>query len=713
MTAAPPVALGSVLEGRYRMDTLLGKGGMGAVYLGRDLRLEREVAIKVILPERVADAEAVARFLREARSAAALNHPGIVTIHDVGQAATGEGPMPYLVMERLAGEPLADRLARGVLDPEATAALGGALLDALAVAHRAGIVHRDIKPDNVFLRAPEGMPTLVDFGVARMVDGGTDPTITREGHSVGTPLYMAPEQLRGGRAEAAADLYAVGALLYEALLGRPTYHASTYPELIAKKLLEDPDLTALQGTGRVGAVVASALSRDPAARPPSAEAMAAQLRGEEAPAVPLTRTAAAYAPTTQVATPPPVSDHSPTPPSRPVQPPRRWPVLALGAAVASALVVGVAWPEDDEPIAAPTPVASQPPTLALSLIGRFHDASGSDRSLLRSPDLWRQCIADAERSLAQPQVQTRWRAARAFCRGMTALEETRADEAVRHLEEAVALEPGWAVPRVPLAHALAAKGEGDAAIASAHEAARLEPTWWVPAAALGSLHARHGRDDEAIQAYRRAMALAPNESSVVDALALAYHAAAMDEQAAVHSQQALALDPGAPWAHLIEAERALEGGDGAAALRDAEATLAVHPRSPAATLARADAYILLGRDVDALRSYERTLELVGDTEATGLPAGRLAAVRAALEAGSLPAPRAAGRTAAAEAAEDTVTAGSAERSERTRPGASGSQPSGSQPSRAQPSRSQPARSRPRRARPDRSRPDPLSGIDGL
>ncbi len=640
MSLSPQPDLGSVLADRYRLDRLLGKGGMGAVYEGHDLRLQRAVAIKLILPHRVADADAVTRFLREARAAAGLTHPGIVTVHDVGQTVTSEGPMPFLVMEKLEGESLAVRLGRGPLAPERVRDVGVALLDALAVAHEAGIVHRDIKPDNVFLRAPDGRPTLLDFGVARVATGSHEATLTQEGQSVGTPLYMAPEQLRGTGAGPTADLYAVGALLYEAATGRPIYRAGAYSELVAKKLSEEPDLSVLLaavGEGPVYDTIASALERDPHRRPATAKAMIGRFAGDPLPAT----TPEAFAETVSVDSESEVAqvvEPAPTPEvTRPSSGRQLLPVVLVALTLAGgATAFLVLRPEPEPPPAANTTPPLEEPTQALRIMAQYHDASGSERTLLSSPDLWAQCVADLDQALAQEGAPTRWRSGRQFCVGMKALGEARAEDATAALEEAVRLDPEWADPRVPLAQSLVAQGLDERAMSTAHEAARLAPDWWVAVSAIGSIHARMDRKDEAIQAYRRALALAPDEPRLIDSLALVYHSARMDTQARQQAERALALDPEAPWAHLIEAERALEEDRPADALESAEATLAVHPRSPAANLARGDALLALGRDDEARTSYEKVLELIGEEEATGLPEERLAQVREALGEGELP-----------------------------------------------------------------------------
>ena len=198
------------LADRYAVERELGSGGMGLVVLGRDLRLDRPVAIKVIRPE-LATESATQRFAREARLLARLVHPNIVPIHDAGFA---DG-LPYYAMEYVEGRTLADALREGPLDPGQVRVLGTALLGALGAAHRHGVVHRDIKPANIFLAGQRIL--LGDFGAARVETA--DTALTETGALVGTPAYMAPEQLTGRYVSPATDLYAVGLVLYEACTG--------------------------------------------------------------------------------------------------------------------------------------------------------------------------------------------------------------------------------------------------------------------------------------------------------------------------------------------------------------------------------------------------------------------------------------------------------------------------------------------------------------
>src|SRR4051812_33583680 len=195
----------------YKVERTIASGGMGTVFLGRDQRLERPVAIKV-LREEIATAVAVQRFIQEAQHLASLNHRNIVRVHDAGEADN----LVYYVMDYVDGETLEDRLERGPLSLAETLRLGRELLSALELAHRNRIVHRDIKPSNVFLSGGRAM--LADFGIAHTLDAST--ALTGPGQFVGTIEYMAPEQLRRQAISSRTDLYAVALVLYEARTGR-------------------------------------------------------------------------------------------------------------------------------------------------------------------------------------------------------------------------------------------------------------------------------------------------------------------------------------------------------------------------------------------------------------------------------------------------------------------------------------------------------------
>jgi serine/threonine-protein kinase len=218
------VAVGTVLDGRYRIDAIIGKGGMGRVYRGEHTGIGRAVAIKVLHATLGRSKEAVARFQREALASGRLDHPNIVGVSDFGVLADGS---LYLVMEALDGEPLGTKIEREkhIPWPESIEIMRG-VLAGLRHAHDRGVVHRDIKPDNIFLARKDGdqVIKILDFGIAKLYAGNADdPAQTRAGLTVGTPAYLSPEQAVGGAITPASDLYSVSVVLYEMLVGRPPY----------------------------------------------------------------------------------------------------------------------------------------------------------------------------------------------------------------------------------------------------------------------------------------------------------------------------------------------------------------------------------------------------------------------------------------------------------------------------------------------------------
>ncbi len=236
--------VGRVLGGSYRVSRLLGSGGMGAVYEARHVWTDRAVAVKLLHPEHVRRREMVSRFMTEARAASAIRHPNIVDVLDMGYDA--DELTLYIVQELLLGEDLATRLEReGTLGVAAALDLAVPVLGALVSAHRAGIIHRDVKPENVFLASPgEGgavTPKLIDFGIARILSADAEARTTRAGTAVGTPQYMSPEQARGeDDLDARTDVWALGVLLYECLSGVRPFEAANYNLVVVKIVTERP-----------------------------------------------------------------------------------------------------------------------------------------------------------------------------------------------------------------------------------------------------------------------------------------------------------------------------------------------------------------------------------------------------------------------------------------------------------------------------------------
>jgi len=269
-----PLAAGARL-GPFEILSALGAGAMGEVYRARDGRLGREVAIKVLPPSLAADGERLRRFEQEARAAGALNHPNVLALYDIG---SHQG-LPYLVTELLAGETLAERLARGPLAPRKAVDVAVQIARGLGAAHERGIVHRDLKPANVFV-CGDGQVKILDFGLARLAQaapaGGPGaaeaPTLTRAtdaGAVLGTPGYMAPEQVRGLPAEPRSDLFALGAILYEMLAGRPAFPGETAAERMTAALRDEPP--ELPASGRplpagLDRIVRHCLEKDPGER---------------------------------------------------------------------------------------------------------------------------------------------------------------------------------------------------------------------------------------------------------------------------------------------------------------------------------------------------------------------------------------------------------------------------------------------------------------
>lgn len=224
--------VGGEIAGKYRLLRLLGAGGMGAVYEAVHQFTQRRVALKLMHPSFARSGVAAERFVREAQAPTSIGHPGIVEVLDGGRDRDGS---LYLVLELLEGETLAHAMKAATLDLDHVGAIALALLDALQAAHAAGFVHRDIKPDNVFLVSGDGARPrvkLLDFGVAGVLAGETEPGLTLAGSLLGTPLYMSPEQAMGRRADARSDLWSMGAMLYQALSGRPPFEGESFHALV-------------------------------------------------------------------------------------------------------------------------------------------------------------------------------------------------------------------------------------------------------------------------------------------------------------------------------------------------------------------------------------------------------------------------------------------------------------------------------------------------
>jgi eukaryotic-like serine/threonine-protein kinase len=269
-----------LLGGRYQVGELLGYGGMAEVHRGRDLRLGRDVAIKMLRTDLARDHTFQMRFRREAQNAASLNHPAIAAIYDTGEerAASGE-PLPYIVMEFVAGRTLKEVLAAEQrLQPRRALEITADICAALEFSHRHGIIHRDVKPGNVMV-TPNGQVKVMDFGIARDLGSGAT-TMTQTSAVIGTAQYLSPEQARGEAVDARSDVYATGCVLFELICGHPPFVGDSPVAVAYQHVREDPPLVS-QINPEVGpdidAVVLKALSKNPANRYQSAAEMRADL----------------------------------------------------------------------------------------------------------------------------------------------------------------------------------------------------------------------------------------------------------------------------------------------------------------------------------------------------------------------------------------------------------------------------------------------------
>ena len=271
-------AIGRVFSGRYQIEELLGSGGMATVWRGRDLRLDRPVAIKELAGPWLRDPTALERFDREARTAARLAHPNIVAVYDVGVDKDSR----YLVMELVAGATVAAMLADGPLSVVQAIAIAAQTCDGLAAAHAAGVIHRDIKPANLIL-TPAGVVKICDFGIAQALIGTAETTLTGSTFAMGSTKYMAPEQVYGGHVDARADLYALGCTMYAMLAGAPPFSGEAL-DVLQQHITQSPLPLREQRADippPLENLVAELLAKSPAERPADAAEVKTRLMAVE------------------------------------------------------------------------------------------------------------------------------------------------------------------------------------------------------------------------------------------------------------------------------------------------------------------------------------------------------------------------------------------------------------------------------------------------
>jgi serine/threonine protein kinase len=368
---------GYVVAGKYQIEGTLGTGGMGAVFEVSHRITGKRFAVKWLLPALTAESDAVMRFIREAQVAGRVDHPNVVEVYDVGQ----EGDSFYMVMELLQGEPLSDYLAReGKLTAAQACSILIPVMSGLSAAHAAGVIHRDLKPDNIYVcRGPHGeiQPKVLDFGISKMSNlaGEVTSGITRAGMVMGTPHYMAPEQVRAKPVDVRTDVYALGVILYEMLGGDLPFPGDTYSDLVLKIMTEAPKplgQLAPRTPPNLIKLIERAMARDPDARFADVAELSRALSafaagGADASASASTGQAPALSPSGRnLPTPPriqqtPLSTESKRLSTGDFAPPRKPISLIIGLAAVAAAVVGLGFwimRIANQPVAPPAAVAA-------------------------------------------------------------------------------------------------------------------------------------------------------------------------------------------------------------------------------------------------------------------------------------------------------------------------------------------------------------------
>ncbi|MEV4238541.1 Stk1 family PASTA domain-containing Ser/Thr kinase [Nocardia sp. NPDC050408] len=343
------------LSSRYELGEIIGFGGMSEVHKARDLRLSRDVAIKVLRADLARDPTFYLRFKREAQNAAALNHPAIVAVYDTGEAEVDGGPLPYIVMEYVDGETLRDIVrGKGPIPPRRAMEVVADVCAALDFSHKAGIVHRDMKPANIMINRA-GAVKVMDFGIARALADSSNP-MTQTAAVIGTAQYLSPEQARGETVDARSDVYSVGCVLFEILTGEPPFTGDSPIAVAYQHVREDPRLPSHVHTGvprELDSVVLKAMSKNPANRYQSAAEMRADLirvLGGQKPSAPMVMTDEDRTTILGSNEPAPrsfrtVERNDDTAEQEPAEPasPRRNLYIALGAAAAVIVAFALFW----------------------------------------------------------------------------------------------------------------------------------------------------------------------------------------------------------------------------------------------------------------------------------------------------------------------------------------------------------------------------------
>ena len=523
--------------GEYEILGELGRGGMAAVYLARDLSLNRKVVIKTMLPELIGRGAMVQRFKREAQMAAGLSHPHIVQIHTVKQTPK----IVYFVMKFIEGRGLDSIIAQhGALDVDMTRLVLQQAASALSFAHHRGVVHRDVKPANIMIDE-NGWAVMTDFGIAKMDDG---QNLTATGTSVGTPHYMAPEQFHNKELTASADQYALGVVAYEMLTGKKPFDGNSLAEIITQHLFKEPtDLQVNRADlpPTISAAILRMLAKEPAQRFPDLDAAIASL-GAPDPAnvdaargrlMSLARSSAARAPRLSV-------PMSPVPATRPSAPTtvvnRKEPVEVSdsGAILMSPKPVAR---EEHTPMPAPITPASAP---AMAKPRRAEKKSHAIHYMTALVVLL--LIAGVIGALRMRSAREARRESRSLQRGVVLYQQGQAVNAGAEFTIAAREMPASAMPHVYLSRLARERGDLATAFNEAAAAVRLEPNNGVALRETGAVLLARGDNDTARKFYVRALKANPADKAAMGWLACSFHRMGYNDEAARWSQRAGAGD---------------------------------------------------------------------------------------------------------------------------------------------------------------------------
>jgi len=618
---------------------------MGEVFLAWDERLERQVAIKRIRGDLIANDQRRLRFRREARAVARLDHPAVVRVHDILEDPTGDS----IVMEYIRGRSLAALLAAGSIDVPTALRLGRQVAEGLAHAHEAGLIHRDLKAENIMVME-DGQAKILDFGLARRLDPAEgDASLTREGAAVGTVRAMSPEQAQGRAVDARSDLYSLGVLLYEMLTGRPPFPGETAFQVYHRILTESPPPPRVlrpELPAELSALVMGLLEKDPGERPPDAARVAARLGEMEArhdlqglgPAPQSARELPSDAPTS----PYPALPSTPSPSPAMIRP-RRWLVpvlLGLFGLVAVVSLAGWLWQSADPTATdSPAPLPQTPYEFyqhGLRLLERY-DREGYieeaiqnfGEALTLDPDYapaysglgrayWRQFHIRKDPvwlDLARQNARTAVELAPQMSHGQVTLAFVLIDrgkqEAAREtLESVLTLDPANADALRGLADLAKINGDLETAILLYRQAVQAAPQNWDFLGKLGGLLSQTGDYAAAIEAYETAVKIAPNQAALHLSLGALYHYEGRFPEAAAAIQRSIEIRPSGPAYSNLGTLYFFQGQYQEAA-RAYEHAVRLTANSDLLWANLGDAYRRLpGRKEEAARAYLRAVQLL-------------------------------------------------------------------------------------------------------